>query len=186
MSTNTSTHKSHRVFFALWPNSHTRQQISEAFQQSAYINANARHYLESNLHLTLHFLGNISAEQLNCVQQQAACVKFRPFTLSLNCFGRFKRAGILWLGPDHINDELLQLHQQLGDALRLCDYSAESREYRPHISLMRKFHGELEQISLKTIHWTVDCFALIESVSVSGVMQYRPLRIFNDNTLAEK
>ena len=173
----------HRVFFALWPDDHVRQQISAAFQQSPYVHAKGRRYQDSNLHITLHFLGNMTEEQLNCARQQAAAVKLSPFSLNINRFGRFKQAGILWLGPDHVPDELVELHQQLGAALDICGYQPEAREYRPHITLMRKFHDEVgEQVyepGILPVNWVVDRYALIESVSVDGLVEYRPLHMYS-------
>ncbi len=182
MNTGASKQKLRRVFFALWPDDTVRQQLSLAFKQSPYAHAEGRRYLDSNLHITLHFLGNITEERLNCVKQQAMAIKIDPFVVSINRFGRFKRAGILWLGPEQVPAELTDLHLRLGAALDVCGYTPEDREYRPHITLMRKFHGDVDKKDsakgVVSVEWAVDRFALIESVSVNGSVEYHPLQVY--------
>lgn len=166
----------HRVFFALWPDNRVNEQLNDAFVASDYYpSSRGRRYKKHNLHITLHFLGNVTEDQLNCAKQQAAAVRGLPFSLSIDHFGRFKRAGVLWLAPSTMPDALSQLQRQLGDVLAVCGYQAESREYRPHVTLMRKFHDKVEANTISPVDWPVKQFALVESVPVEGGVEYRPL-----------
>ncbi len=167
------------MFFALWPDQSVRQQISSQFQSSSFIKSNsAKLYRVSNLHLTLHFLGNVSTEQLNCIKYQAGTVGGVPFKLLLNHYGKFGRAAVLWMGLESLPDALLKLQRSLGESLKLCGYVPDNREYRPHITLMRKFHDHVYDQNLPPIEWFIDRYALVESVSDQQGVIYKPLQFY--------
>ncbi len=171
--------KTRRVFFALWPSESVRSQLNQAFQNSPYYShTKGRRYKHHNLHITLHFLGNVTDDQLNCARQQAAAIKAAGFTLRLNHFGRFKRAAVLWLAPASVPEQVTRLYTELGEALAQCDFRIDTRPYQPHITLMRKFHEKVEENEIETIEWQVDRFALIESVPVEGGVEYQPLEFY--------
>ena len=167
--------KLHRVFFALWPDESVRQQLSQAFQNSQYYNAQVKPYKSHNLHLTLHFMGNVNTVQLSCLKRQAESVPLTPFTLLIDRFGCFKKSKILWLGQKTIPVELNQLHQQLGYVLKACGYTSEERPYHPHITLMRKFNSGFTEQCINPIEWNVREFVLVESIQVEGGVEYSPL-----------
>lgn len=52
----------------------------------------------SGMEITLAWLGEISETTCQRLQQQAARIRQRPFTLTLNDAGHWPRSGHLWLG----------------------------------------------------------------------------------------
>ena len=88
------------------------------------------------MHITLHFLGDIDAGQ---VQQALGAVGCAPLRVSLNGVGRFRLNGgraVLWAGVQ-ATDELLELHAACERALRAIGYRPERRRYMPHVTLAR-------------------------------------------------
>ena len=168
-----------RVFFALWPDDSVRENISNVFKKSTYSVASGQAYSADNLHLTLHFLGSVTPLQLDCAMQQAAKVKAEKFELLLDGFGCFEGAKILWLGPKDTPNQLTNLHVKLANALDNCDVPIESRIYRPHVTLMRKFKGFKESHLSNNVLWEVDQFALVESLSTENGVIYRPLKHYS-------
>jgi len=168
-----------RIFFALWPDDEIRKEISQAFQSSAYSKAEGQLYNLQNLHLTLHFIGNVSAEQYTCLIEAAEKVEFTEFTLSLDKFGVFEKAKVFWLGSSDIPAELTHLHSELGEYLSHCDYKCEDRVYTPHVTLMHKTKYLKIEENVKLVSWRVSRFALVESVSVNGVVLYKPVKFYN-------
>lgn len=173
-----ATTKTHRVFFALWPDDALRKKLGRAFDDSTFANAKGRRFRDSNLHLTLHFLGNINPEYLVCVQRQADKIKTRPFSLRIDHFGQFKRAGVLWLGPHSVPDELNRLHSQLGKALSVCDFESEDRAFQPHITVMRKFHSPIDSTEIEPVDWYVNRYALVESITKPEGVEYQVLKFY--------
>lgn len=98
-----------------------------------------------NLHLTLEFLGEIAEpDRAITAMEQVRAV---PFTLMFAPSGRFRRreGDIFWLGFQP-NEALLQLQQQLHQALLEQGLSVESRPYRPHLTLARRLNDRGERV----------------------------------------
>ena len=169
---------SRRIFFALWPDQKVRTEIYRVFRQSSQFTYPGRHLAINNLHLTLHFLGNVSEQKFECVSDVAKKVKQGKFQLRLDHFGSFNKAGVFWDGLSVVPDSLSKLHLQLGHLLTKCDYYPEARSFRPHVTLMRKYKPREVLIPHEAVEWTVDQFALVESISVEGGVEYRPLKFY--------
>ena len=108
--------KAKRIFFALWPQDTLRQSLNRAAHTLA-LQAPARRVADYNLHLTLHFIGNVSLEQLGCMKRQARKVRAPGFDLSVDRQGCFSKAAVGWLGCSEVPLRLRQLHQELGRRL---------------------------------------------------------------------
>ena len=167
-----------RLFFALWPDESVRNEISQVFQSSVYSKADGQQYNLQNLHLTLYFLGSVSAEQYSCVIEAAEKVKFSDFTINLDKFGIFEKAKVFWLGVSDVPAELTQLHYDLEQVLSKCDYKGEDRVYTPHVTLMRKIKKFKIEEKAGLVCWNVNRFALVESVSVNGSVLYKPVKFY--------
>ena len=167
-----SKEKNRRIFFCLWPDDSTRKKIVEAFEQSP-INKNQGHIVPpDNLHLTLHFIGHVNREKLNCLHRAAQTLKADRFNLELDHFGYFKKPKVLWMGLKKTTIELVSLHKTLADLFVECDYQSEQRPYSPHISLMRKLPDPEIIHAIKPISFSVNEFCLVESISIDGGVHY--------------
>ena len=101
-----------------------------------------------NLHLTLRFLGEVSAEQLQPLS--AACApavqSVTGGSLELTGLGVFpgpRRPRVLWCGLDqHPADWLLPLARKVEQAVRSAGFAAEERAFRPHVTLGRAARGQ--------------------------------------------
>jgi len=161
-----------RVFFALWPDSELRQSLSHA-GMTIPIRRPARRVPDYNLHLTLHFIGNVYLDQLNCLRQQARQVTGPGFDLVIDIQGCFRRAQVAWLGCSELPAALLQLHRQLGLRLRQCDYRPESRVYNPHVTVARKIGAVPKPAEFSALSWRVNNFVLIESRATDNGVKYQ-------------
>jgi len=162
-----------RLFFALWPSADVRKQIVACAKQLPVHKARA--VANTNLHITLAFIGAVDKDKVDHYINAAASVKAKAFHLKLNQAGCFSRAKVLWLGCDQVEPALQDLVSSLNHALLDCGYVAEDRPYTPHVTLARKFHcKQLPEIDCE-IDWNVDSFALVESLSVVGGVEYKVL-----------
>ena len=95
--------------------------------------------VRENLHLTLSFLGETPPERLNDVRNAMETVTVPPFRLQIGGIGSFRREGgeLYWAGIEH-SDALLRLHEELGAALVRQGFPVERREFRPHLTLVRR------------------------------------------------
>lgn len=165
-----------RLFFALWPDQQVRDAMVVEKNKVLAPGQMVKPMNNNNLHMTLHFIGTTTLQHLECMDEQAAQIKTPAFKLSLDDFGHFKKARILWLGCSQSPVELFQLHQQLAERLNVCDYDEEDRPYAPHVSLFRKARDFSPSEKPEPIVWAVNSFSLIESVIGHESVTYRELR----------
>jgi 2'-5' RNA ligase len=109
-----------------------------------------------NVHLTLHFLGDVAVDDLknaaHAVGSAAAgCPAFSLHLAGLGCFPNTRRPRIVWVGVTGDTGTLTKLHQALGDQLnRQIGFQPESRPYSPHLTIGRVKQGipqrRLEQL----------------------------------------
>ena len=170
--------KQKRLFFALWPDDAVRQAISQAYLTSSYAQNEGRSVIPQNLHLTLHFLGNVSLETCECVSHAASKVRFKSFNLKLDNFGFFIKPKVFWMGVTDIPKPLMQLYNDLGENLKACDYQMEKRVFTPHVSLKRKVNTFEINERPRPVNWLVNQFALVESTPTENGVSYKPIELY--------
>ncbi|GAB4452355.1 MAG: RNA 2',3'-cyclic phosphodiesterase [Anaerolineae bacterium] len=100
-----------------------------------------------NIHLTLHFLGDVTADRLEPIQaaMRAAAETVPPFALrlgGLGCFPNTSRPRVIWVGLTEANSSLSSLHAALGQKLaEAIDFAPETRPFSPHLTLGRVKSG---------------------------------------------
>lgn len=100
-----------------------------------------------NIHLTLHFLGDITAAEADDVSRALAIAapEATPFSLNLGglgCFPNVRRPRVLWVGLLEESAALVTLHQRLGQSLEAAiGFSPDKRPYSPHLTLGRVKNG---------------------------------------------
>jgi 2'-5' RNA ligase len=167
-----------RIFFALWPDDATRTQLHETAAESPWPDS-VRTVPAHNLHLTLHFIGNVKKQQIFCLQQRAREVKSSIFDITIDTAGCFRKPKVAWLGCQLIPYGLTELHQKLGHALGKCAYQPEPRVYNPHVTVARKVEVLPALNSFAPIHWAVNQFTLINSRSTSEGVIYEVVETFD-------
>jgi 2'-5' RNA ligase len=99
-----------------------------------------------NIHLTLHFLGDVEVNEVEQVSQavKTAASNCRPFSLTLTglgCFPNTRRPRIVWVGVRDKTETLVALHQNLGEGLNVINFKPEDRPYSPHLTIGRVKNG---------------------------------------------
>ena len=100
----------------------------------------------ANLHLTLRFIGNATAEQQEAFEKTLERVQVEPFILPVIGVGIFPPRGparVLWAGLHNAHPRLFQLRQRVDEALLAVDPALDVRSFHPHITVARldKDHG---------------------------------------------
>jgi 2'-5' RNA ligase len=151
-----------RLFFALWPDPDLRMALAELAREVAR-EARGRATVQANLHLTLAFLGDQPAQQVQPLQALASALGGRRFELALDEIGCFVRAGIAWLGASTPQPELGALQGRLALALRAAGFSIDERPYAPHLTLARHARAPVRRTLARPIRWSVNSFVLAAS-----------------------
>lgn len=161
-----------RLFLALWPSPRLRAALLE-HQRTWRWPSRAAVVRPDKLHLTLHFIGNVPRDRLALLSKGLE-LPFAPFTLDFDQ-PELWRSGLAVLQPDSPPQGLQQLHDALGQALRQLELPAETRKFRPHITLARHAGGAVPPADKPVLHWRVQDYALVESMT-EPAGQYRLLQ----------
>lgn len=160
-----------RVFFALWPDAEVRAALAAVSRQHA--RGNGRPVVPENLHITLAFVGGVTAAQRACMQAAAASVMAPRFAVTLDRLGFWPRPKILWAGAGVMPPGLTELVTALNSALIPCGYQPGTRPFQVHVTLARKARRPPEVKQIPAIAWPAVAFCLVESVTGEHGSEYR-------------
>ncbi len=164
-----------RLFFALWPDGALRQQLESHVRRRLPRRLGRPVPLE-NLHITLLFLGQVPAAQLDCVLDAPAGVAAAPFELVLDHVGHWPRPRVLWVGPRHTPPALFRLVGALRQALAPCGLALDRRPYQAHMTVLRKVARAPDRaVEIEPVTWRVSSYSLMESLPVEGGVVYHEL-----------
>ncbi len=146
-----------------------------------------------NIHLTLRFLGEVDPEGLESAREVMLQIvpAFGEFDLEargFGCFPSFKRPRVLWVGVTDPSETLERLQASLERGLAGAGFSAEGRDFHPHLTLGRVRHGpsqaelrslqsRLGSVEIGTIgEWKASEVVLFRSVLNPEGPLYTPLQ----------
>ena len=164
--------KKHRLFFALVPDQPILDRIA-AVQHA--VNGNGRAARPHQFHVTLAFLGMQETAQVPAILEVASRLEFTPCNVALDRLGRFKRAGVLWLGSKKIPGSLQTFQQALVDGLLAAGIGYDRKPWIFHLTLYRKMRKRPPIMDPVAIEWPINGFQLIESVGVKNGVEYHTI-----------
>jgi RNA 2',3'-cyclic 3'-phosphodiesterase len=96
----------------------------------------------SNIHLTLKFLGGVSATRLERIKKavKTAAEGINPFDIEVSgsgCFPSPRNPRVLWVGIGDVPEELQRLYANLEDELAGIGFEHEKRKFSPHLTIGR-------------------------------------------------
>jgi 2'-5' RNA ligase len=162
-----------KLFFALWPDQTIREGLLRIGRELPPHGGHAPH--PPDLHLTLVFLGPVTAEQYPCVVRAAAAIRGVPFDLTIDRVGYWSRPRILWCAPAETPEPLQTLVADLQRELLHCGFRPEKRPYSPHVTLARKSRPVEFQLLSESLSWPAREFVLVASGPGGEPPRYRIL-----------
>ncbi|MGH8532644.1 MAG: RNA 2',3'-cyclic phosphodiesterase [Gammaproteobacteria bacterium] len=162
-----------RLFFALWPSEEVRAGLDEVM--ASLDMHRAKPVPAENLHITLLFLGSVTAQTRICAETIAEGIAGQPFELRLDQIGFWAQSGILWLGACEVPESLAALVRDLHLGIAGCGIDLDARPFKPHVTLMRKALVVRREWPLVAVAWRVDDFALVESKTNRDGAHYQVL-----------
>ena len=167
--------ESKRLFFAIEIPAKIQKQLvqwrADNFPADAGVPVAA-----ANMHMTLAFLGEVSAEKQRALAALAGRLRQPGFTLTLDDAGQWLRSRVVWLGTRQPPRGLLQLASMLrAQAARSGCYQSP-QPFHPHITLLRDARHAVP-IPPPGFCWQVPVneFVLYESSFIRGRTRYNVL-----------
>lgn len=151
-----------RLFFALWPNDAERTALVHA-TRTVVEACGGRTVPRENLHLTLAFLGSVSAERLPALLSSAAAVRSAAFALVLDRIEHFRRSRVLAATPTQLPGAAGALAAALRDRLLECGFTPDLKPFRAHLTLAREVMRARESAALAPVRLECAAFTLVES-----------------------
>jgi len=130
------------------------------------------------LHLTLEFLGNVAAHEIDRLKEtlRKVAAVHNTFGLeakSIGAFASVRNPRVIWAGILGDVDALKKLQSAIDAAVRPWLEEAEARAYRPHLTLgrvrpikprdLRRISNALAQATCEFGRWPVEEFHLMQS-----------------------
>ena len=161
---------SSRLFFALWPDDQTRQELTGL---NCSIEAKGFRPIQlHNIHVTLVFLGQVDEAFELLLKQSVSEMSTSPFVLTFDQLSYWSRPKVLCLTCSQRVGEVEVLVAALNREVEHCGLQTDTRPYQPHITLAR--HAKyLPEMHFKPIVWRADSFCLVESCSEPGGVNYK-------------
>lgn len=163
-----------RLFFALWPDAVTSAAL-HARARALHAECGGRAMRRDTIHLTLAFLGETPAWEVERLLALAGQVDGEGFALVLDHVGNWKRNRVLWTGPSIIPPALTALAQGLESRLRAAGFVLEERAFSPHVTLVRDARAAPAGPQLAALRWTVASFVLVASERSAAGASYRTI-----------
>ncbi|MGD8369165.1 MAG: RNA 2',3'-cyclic phosphodiesterase [Desulfobacterales bacterium] len=130
-----------RSFIALDLPGNIREQIGQVQDDLKRDGLAARWVKPGNIHLTLHFFGDIAAERIESIRramsEAAACAPLHLRARGIGVFPGIRKARVIWVGVDGDRQLLPALQQRLAGALESIGFPTERRTFKAHLTLGR-------------------------------------------------
>jgi 2'-5' RNA ligase len=164
-----------RLFFALWPDETCRTALAHATRKAARASG-GRPVTVSNLHSTLAFLGPVAEARHAAAVEIAAQVRQAPFRLVLDRLEHWPRQGLLCMTSTEPPSGAAELAAELWKLLAAQGFVPDFKPYRPHVTIARKVMKPHALGAIHPVEWSVQDFALVESVTAPEGAEYTPLQ----------
>jgi RNA 2',3'-cyclic 3'-phosphodiesterase len=161
-----------RLFIGYYPPDTVVDYIYSIEEKLKSKNIKANYSARQNLHITFRFLGEVEECRVNDIKNVLNNYKNLNINLDLNKVGFFNKSqnSTIWVG---LNGELKKLEDsvyKLNDDLSIIGFEKESRRFKPHITIARKFNvldnynlEALNNISIENTEFNIGEINLIKS-----------------------
>lgn len=154
-----------RLFFALWPDAALRQSITRTAAAVARERAlGGRQIPPERVHLTLLFLGEVTARTEALLVEGAGRLALPGFDLTLDRAGCFYRSRVFWLGSQATTRKLEALWQGLRGIAAGAGVALDDRPLAPHVTCLRDIQHRIHPVPVRPITWRVREFCLVHSM----------------------
>jgi RNA 2',3'-cyclic 3'-phosphodiesterase len=133
-----------RIFFAIHLPTRIRSRAAAQSERLRNLvpDASASWTREDNMHLTIKFIGEVSADAVKKLSSAAARAvnRISPFDIVVGGAGAFPKKGpprIIWIGIDDPSGELHELHKRLDEECSVRGFQKERRAFQPHLTIAR-------------------------------------------------
>jgi len=164
-----------KLFFALWP-SHRQRELLRDTINPVLSAVEGQSVDRRNWHVTLVYIGDFPEERIAELTAVTDDIEPGEIRLRFDTLTFWQRPKIACVHTKIVPRELERLVAGLRQALIPFGIEPEERVYRPHITVSRKVRAFPDTRLARPMELSFTEFELIESISLRGELQYRPLK----------
>lgn len=170
--------KGSRCFLAITPDPDTCLAI-HAWRERSW-HTLGRAVPAQNYHMTMAFLGNISARQRQVLDETMDGLSIAPLQLRLDKTGYWSKNGILWLGSTDTSTAMETLASACRRAANKAGIRVDRKRFEPHLTLARN-ETLLPQAPLEPPDFMLQSHevVLFQTVFDTSGVRYLPLRAWH-------
>ncbi|MCM8775806.1 MAG: RNA 2',3'-cyclic phosphodiesterase [Candidatus Omnitrophica bacterium] len=189
----------YRTFLALPLAEAFQHEISNFLYRLRKKNGGIKWVLPEQVHITLHFFGPTTGDQILEIKKrmQSVASTYHPLRLALSEMGFFpdaSRPRVIWIGMTGDTARLIEIQSSIEKDLAAAGFEIEDRRFRPHATLGRvrphqgrpPIRGEnfKDVFFVPTSLKTIDRIVLFQSILSSSGSRYEVLETFPFSGLA--
>ena len=133
---------------------------------------------QENYHITVHYFGEVNERAVRSLDHILKTHPLPELTLRFDHLLRFHGSrGDQIVYACRECPGLQEWQRELGEAYRKERFRFDKKEYRPHITLVRRKQGriEIDDISVPAVEFQPGEPVLLESLQIKGQRIYRPV-----------
>jgi len=163
-----------RLFVAINFPEKVKKRIGLLIKELRKFPSDAKWVDDTNLHLTVQFLGNVPEAQIPAVVEALNCsvAGINPFGLELGGVGVFQsieRPRVFWMGVSGETAVLSRLHRQVQEGFSRLGFEPERRRFSPHLTLARLRSPVGFSALLERAEKIVGGYGKFDSVNVTSI-----------------
>jgi len=120
------------------------KQLTRVQKLLAETGADLKTVEPENIHITIRFLGNISAATVDKIYDEMKKTQFAPFNVKVCGLGAFpdvRYPRVVWAGLTEGSDELRGIFTQLEPHLQSLGFAPDLKGFSPHLTIARVRSG---------------------------------------------
>jgi 2'-5' RNA ligase len=166
-----------RAFIAIPVDENVRDLASSIVKDLATAGADVKWVEPENLHLTLKFLGNISADMVDQISTviEEATAQMNQFEVTIDGIGGFpggkKSLRVIWLGVNDKSGLMEKISLAIEQGCKKLGFMSEERGFKPHLTIGRVRQGSQNLSKLRAAISSVEFNPLKLSIDRVNLMR---------------
>lgn len=152
--------RSQRWFFALWPSSAVRDALATA-AGALQLPPGSHLASRENFHLSVAFVGALSAAALERVRRIGAAVRAAPLTIALDTYEYWPKPEVVVIVARSVPPPLQLLWSGLHARLAADGFGLRVKDLRPHVTLARQVAPPPQWPPLQPLSWSAHELCLV-------------------------
>jgi RNA 2',3'-cyclic 3'-phosphodiesterase len=159
------------MFYATFPDADTRERIA-AVSRMLELQAASRRVTPENYHMTLAFVGEVSASEVTTLREIGRAQRAPGFTVRFDAYRYWPEAKVIVAAAREVPTALQLLWRQLQESLAKHNLARDPKRLRPHVTIARKVSQAPVLQAMAAFDWKMQALSLMRSDTSGAASRY--------------